>query len=256
MKKKHFSATYLKWQYFENPVGNAIAISAYENGVIIGHYAAQPILSKLGSEEICGLLILNAAIDQLHQGKGVFLKITYLLHTQATEQNFKFIIGVANKKSTPIYINRFKFQLVGQLDVKIGIGKLIVKRQTEYFYERIWNDKILNWRLNNPNHEYNINQSIDQFFVFKRNFFFISTLMGEFSKFIKFENNFSKSNHFGNLFIGINSSINWMENKKYISFPEFIKPSPLNLIFKGLNNNLYNLAGKNILFRCIDFDAF
>jgi len=83
MNKQHFSSDYMKWQYLYNPVGKAIAICASENNSIVGHYAAQPIISRIDSEDIQGLFILNAAVDPAYQGKGILRVIADRIHDQA-----------------------------------------------------------------------------------------------------------------------------------------------------------------------------
>jgi hypothetical protein len=256
MKKKHFSANYLKWQYFENPVGNAIAICAFEDDRIVGHYAAQPILSRINGIETRGLFILNAAVDPANQGKGLLRGIADRLHGEAAKQGFRFMIGVGNKNSTPIYTEKFGFRSLGAMDVKIGIGLPKVEPKQSYYFERIWSQDSLKWRLANPSCRYKINRKGDRTVIYKQNYPFLSIIMAVFDSPTQL-NNIVPKGHFGlNLFLGIDPGINWKKNKAFINFPEVAKPSPLILIFRELNGETLPITRENILFRGIDFDAF
>jgi predicted N-acetyltransferase YhbS len=256
MKKHHFSSDYLKWQYFDNPVGNAIAICAYENDSIIGHYAAQPIISLIEGREIPGIFILNAAVDPSSQGKGVLRNIADRVHDQAARDGFRFMIGVGNRNSTPIYTKSFGFRLLGPLDVKVGFGIPKQNKATSYSYKRVWNDSLIKWRMQNPSDKYLINQKTEKTLVFKKNFFFLSTILASFNKLINHDILVNSPNYRLNLFIGNDPAIDWTQNNSFINFPNFAKPSPLNLIFKELQEDRFEISRANMLIRCIDFDAY
>lgn len=256
MKKKHFSANYLKWQYLENPVGKAIAICAFEDDRIVGHYAAQPILSKINGIETCGLFILNAAVDPASQGQGLLRGIADRLHEEAASLGFQFMIGVGNKNSTPIYTKKFGFRSLGAMDVKIGMGLPKAELKQSYFYERLWSEDSLKWRLANPDCDYKLCRKGNKTVIYKNNFPFLSTIMGVFDTQARLVNIASKG-HFGlNLFLGIDPGIRWDQNKAFINFPELAKPSPLILIFRELAGEPLSISRENLLFRGIDFDAF
>ena len=257
MHKKHFSADYLKWEYLDNPVGKALTQNAYEDDKLIGHYGAQPIISKISDKNHQGLFILNAAVMPEYQGKGILRTLVENLHSNAAKNGFGFLIGVGNKNSTPIYTKKFGFRSLGPADVKIGFGLPDADMNKEVLYERIWDGESLRWRLNNPNTKYSSSLKNNLTVLFKGNYPGLSTIMGMFRE-PRFDlGSLTNNKNPGiNIFLGKDPEINWKQNRSFISFPEVIKPSPLVLIFKELNNNRFSFTGEQIRFRCIDFDAF
>ena len=256
MKKDHFSSSYLQWQYLSNPEGKAIAICAFVDDKVTGHYAAQPIVSKINGEDVRGLFILNAAVDPANQGKGLLRGIADRLHEEAARQGYRFMIGVGNKNSTPIYTKKFGFRLIGPLDVKIGAGIPHKDSTSGYFYEKSWSTDALNWRMMNPYSGYEIHQSKDQTVIYKKNFPFLASIMAEFNEKISLAAIKKSSPLNFHLYIGSDPAIQWKRNLRFITFPEIAKPSPLNLIFREVQGELIPVTKENMLFRCIDFDAF
>jgi GNAT superfamily N-acetyltransferase len=257
MNKKHFSANYLKWEYFDNPVGKALTQNAYEDGKLIGHYGAQPIISKINGEIYRGLFILNAAVMPDFQGKGILRTLVENLHDFAGKNKFSFIIGVGNKNSAPIYTKKFGFRSLGATDVKIGFGLPRAGMKGEVFFERIWDEESLRWRLKNPNTKYSSSSKNNQTVLFTRNYPGLSTIMGMFREPGLDLDSLTNDKYPGiNIFIGKDPAIDWKQNRSFITFPEALKPSPLVMIFKELNNNSFPFTSDEIKFRCIDFDAF
>jgi len=256
MKKKHFSSDYMKWQYYDNPAGKAIAVCAFDNGTIVGHYAAQPILTMIDGREATGLFILNAAVAPTLQGKGILKRIAELVHDQAAHEGYRFMIGVGNKKSTPIYTGKFGFRPLGQIDVKIGIGLPKFEPTQSYFYERLWNKNSLKWRISNPACQYNMLIKGYKTAIYRRIYPFLSTLVGLFDQ-PSPANMVETGAPLGlNIFLGLDPGINWKRNKNYISFPEWGKPSPLVVIFRELRDEQIPIKKGNMLLRGIDIDAF
>jgi predicted N-acetyltransferase YhbS len=257
MHKKHFSADYLKWEYFDNPEGKALTQNAYEDDKLIGHYGAQPIISKIYDKINNGLFILNAAVMPEYQGKGILRTLVENLHDYAGKNKFNFIIGVGNKNSAPIYTKKFGFRSLGPADVKIGLGLPKTTMKTEVIYERIWTEESLKWRLNNPNTKYSSISKNNRKVLFKGNYPGLSTIMGMFEESEFNLGSLTSKKYPGiNIFIGKDPTIAWENNHSFVSFPEVLKPSPLVLIFKELNNNNFPFTGEQVRMRCIDFDAF
>lgn len=256
MKKRHFSSDYIKWQYVDNPVGKAIAICAMENGVVIGHYAAQPIISRINGEDIRGLFILNAAVDPAFQGKGVLRSIADHVHDQAARAGYRFMIGVGNKNSTPIYTKKFGFRALGPIDVEIGIGLPQFETTQSYFYERLWDDNSLKWRIANPACHYNIVIKDNKSVIYRQNYPLFFTIMGIFDQPTPADKAETATPLGLNIFLGLDPAIKWESNKNYISFPEWAKPSPLVVIFRELFETQIPVKKGNVLLRGIDIDAF
>jgi hypothetical protein len=82
--------------------------------------------------------------------------------------------------------------------------------------------------------------------------------MGQFNKgnSIKIDKYEKNDINFLNLYIGIGNN-NWKKSL-YFDLPNFLKPSPLNLIFKDISKKQNKLILKRdeVLFQLMDFDAF
>ncbi len=256
MNKKHFSSDYIKWQYLDNPAGKAIAICASIGRTLVGHYAAQPLIAKIEGKEKRGLFILNAAVDPLHQGKGILRGIADLVHDQAFREGYSFMIGIGNKNSYPIYTKKFGFRSLGPIDVKIGLGMPKINSKKPHLYERYWDEKLLSWRMANPCSNYSIYQDDNQIIIYSRKYILLTIIMGHFPYHIKFNIINKQIKPLFNLFIGLDPNIVWEGNRNFISFPEVAKPSPMILMFRELQEDHIPIKKENILLRAIDFDAF
>jgi hypothetical protein len=255
-KSTVFTEAYLNWEYVKNPLGKIVGFNAFEQDQLAAHYVAQPLSARVNGTEQRGLLSLNTATHPQHQGKKLFTTLADKTYTLAAELGFKFVIGVANANSTPGFINKLGFQLVGPLEARVGFGKT-KKNESEwnYAYERRWDTELLRWRLANPQHSYTV--SAGQILA-PTGTWGIQAVMGEFDE--KITAPFRTSSKKINLnplkvWIGIDGRIRW--NKSwYAPIPQKLKPSPLNLIFKDLTGKGITLDVSNVKFQTIDFDAY
>ena len=259
-RNKHLTYDYLKWLYSSNPEGNAIGFDAFFNDQIVAHYACIPVKYCINENETKGLLSLNTATHPNHQRKGLFLKLAKKTYDFALENNFKFIIGVANSQSSHGFLKRLDFELVKPLDVKLGIGfpNTSQKKTDECKFYRIWDRDSFYWRKSNPGKGYDFKKITNNNFIIttntgmlgiraivyesKVNSYFISTIR-------KFYFNPLK------IWIGIDSFKNW-NNRLYFNLPDRMKISPLNLIFKDLTERKIRLDPDSIKFTGFDFDAY
>jgi len=247
---KRFSTEYLNWQYNENPEGQAVGFNAYsESGEFAGHYVCQPMKAILSGKSARGLLSLNTATHPNHQGKGLFTELAKKTYEQAHEFGYEFVIGVANQKSTHGFVKKLGFQFVGKLNAVVGVGSVaencFYPNETffsQYDFIRVWNKKSLQWRIANPENKYCIRKNKNHFEIISTtDNLLIKTVVGSVDETI-FPVSSSKIqiNKPFTLLIGINSAV---KSSLYFSIPDFLRPSPLNLIFK-------DLTGKN---KKIDF---
>jgi hypothetical protein len=257
-QRRHFSPEFLRWQYYDNPAGEAIAFNAYDDNLLVGHYAAQPAISKIEGFERRGLVLVNAGISNKYQGKGVWGKLNKLVTEEAEKQSYTFMVATPNKNSMPIFTGKFGFRPLGTLDVKIGFGKPTRNNSSAITYEMCWPLELLRWRLNCPKSKYtflNYNDSVTAFC--KTKYKFLSIQIGSFeSKTFPIERlpELKKSGLV--MWIGIDPNIDWEKSTTYMNFPEVLKPAPLNLVFKELNAAHYNVDRDHLLYRAIDFDGF
>lgn len=241
-----FSLDYLKWQYLENPAGPVVGFNAYKDDVLAAHYETVPVFMNINGEKTLGLLSKDTATHPDHRGKHLFTVLAEQTYQYASENGYKFVIGVANANSTPGFIKHLKFKLIGPLDFKIGMGTGIYP-QRDYIYTRYWDKEMMEWRLKNPSMKY-----------FKNGNIIVSPIKVGFKKLVC---------HNGaelvslpklhlrplNLYIGYGADFG---KGLYVNLPKFIERSPFNLIFRDLTGgSLPEMTPENILFELIDFDV-
>ena len=254
MKKNHFSEQYVRWQYFGNPDGEAIAVNAYDNNEIIGHYAAQPVQAKIDGQIVRGLFILNAAVDPQFQGKGILRSIADRVHEEASHREFDFMYGVGNKNSTPIYTKKFGFRNIGALTVKVGFGFPTVVSSADYYFRRFWTDQAISWRLNNPHTKYCTKELSGSNIVLQNLRLALTVYMGHVESDVSMITR-KTINLLPLLYIGCDPCIEWSKGL-FVDMPNFLKPSPLNLIFSDLRGKRFEVTGHNSLVQGLDIDAF
>ncbi|MBL0328378.1 MAG: GNAT family N-acetyltransferase [Bacteroidetes bacterium] len=250
---KKYSEAFLKWQYKDNPDGTVVGYNAYQNGVLVAHYATIPMKAILFGKEERGVLSLNTATHPDHQGKKLFTSLAGLTYTLAAEKGFGFVAGVANANSTPGFINKLGFQLVGALEAKLGFGKISVSESDrEVQFLKQWNKEMLDWKLKNPAIKYKIKDGLIYAPTDKTG---IEAMLLETKAFSVKDNAINLGFRPITLWIGINAAINWSK-AMYFNVPKRMRPSPLNFIFKDLTKLNRKLEYKKVIFNAFDFDAY
>lgn len=255
------SIEYLKWEYLQNPMGEAMGYNAFFENKIVGHYVAQPIKSVIHGQEQKGLFALHVAVHPDMRGKGVFAEINSRTHSYAKDNGFKFIIGVANSNSTYVYTKKLNFSLISSLDTRFGFGTPAISKgiSREVDYSRIWSEDSINWRLSNPNNSYYLKKSSKGTFILGKTgkpwlfcvlSFFPSHLSLQFPPNIK-----ELKTQVPIVWYGRNNDFKW-STFKHFSIPQRFKPSPLNMIYLDLTGNNKVLHPSDIFFNPIDHDAF
>ncbi len=255
--KKKFKLNYLNWLYNENPVGNFIGIDCYENGNLIGQVGGIPREFICNKKKVRFLISINVCVEPKYQGKWIFSKMLNRFDKLAKELNFSGIIGIANKAASPFWQRSIKMEKLGALDVFIGIGKLNLNKtnKSNYNFYTHWDKKNLLWRMKNPINETYIQSEKNHYSVYsKTNFLFLDA----YSPLIFFGDelriNITKKRFIKPIiYLGIINEFN--KTKLLFDFPEFLKPSPLNFLYKFFDSNI-SLDRKKIFFTFLDFDIF
>ena len=262
-KAKHFSVEYLRWQYKENPDGEAVTLNAYHGEELIAHYAVIPILMNLDGQKTLGCLSLNTAVAPKAHGRGLFTRLASQCYKTAFEKGYKFIIGVANANSTPGFVNNLDFQLVKSLDAFFFYGNVphLLSDKGKIFC-RDWNDATLMWRLNRPFTSYRISGGSGDKLVYSA-----SQLSGIdvcclqvsqeriYSLHNEKELNLPQRNLLRpKIWIGVSPKAHKFSFK--IPIPKLLRPSPLNLIFKDLTGRNIEINPERVQFEVLDFDAY
>tara|TARA_B100002019_G_scaffold223830_1_gene196740 strand:+ start:889 stop:1743 length:855 start_codon:yes stop_codon:yes gene_type:complete len=250
---------YFEWLYKKNPLGEFIGIDAVDlnSGEEIGQVGGVPYEFNYNGKKIKVLQSINVCVDTRYRGKKLFKEMASRLEEYAKSENYSLIIAIANKLATPAWQNSIGLKFLTQLDVLLGYGDLGLNNLNlnNSIFTSIWNQKRIEWRKNNPSNSVNIYKQ-------KKIRLSSSSVMSIFKVFslIECENlsinyNKAKFNFFlPNLFIGLvppnsNSSI-------YFKIPEVLKPSPLNFLYKNINDENIEIKKDECFFSYLDFDAY
>lgn len=254
-KNSKFSQDYLDWLYKQNPAGNVVGFNAFFENKLVGHYALIPMKARYKDQQIKALMSLNTATDKKHQGKGLFTILANKTYSRCNDLGFDIVFGVANANSIHGFITKLNWNYIDQLDTRIFLTQpKIVK-----------NIKLVNcltfplsvseteWRLSNPNFKYSqYNFGAMNIIVNEVNFFSRSIVKVTEATFL----NKTSSRPKVNFWIGISNLYSWEDGSwQGLKIPEFLKPSPLHLIYKNLSSEL-KIDRTNIHFEAINFDAF
>jgi hypothetical protein len=247
-----FTFDFLNWQYAQNPNGNVVGYDAFIGNELAGHYVTIPVVYLLNGEPKKGLLSLNTATHNKHQGKGLFTKLANKTFELAASMGYEFVIGVANQNSTNGFLKKLGFYLIAPLDVKIGTGKINLENEcANYKWKALWNKESMNWRLSNPSITY-----------YKQNNMLLADAEKMSIHAVMSQSNLIAENTIltTKTFAPFKTWIGIADKKRlslfYFTLPNKLKPSPLNLIFKDLKGNLPALKKEDVFFELIDFDAY
>jgi GNAT superfamily N-acetyltransferase len=257
--KAGFTASFLRWQYLENPDGVAQGFNAWDgHGNLAGHYATIPVRAKLFGAERSGLLSLNTATHPLHSGKGLFTALALDTYDAARSNGHQFVVGVANAASTHGFVSKLGFQLVGPLQAKIGVGTPVLGSALTQVvdFERIWSRERLSWRIANPNGNYaTFEEYGKQVLTSRTGYPCVSAVLGEFATDLLHSDRLHHQKPWVRLYLGMYPEVNW-QRLAYLDIPLRWRPSPLHLIFLDLTGQGRTLDAAKVHFRCADFDAY
>jgi GNAT superfamily N-acetyltransferase len=257
--KAGFTASFLRWQYLENPDGVAQGFNAWDgNGNLAGHYTTIPVRAKLFGAERSGLLSLNTATHPLHSGKGLFTALALDTYDAARSNGHQFVVGVANAASTHGFVSKLGFQLVGPLQAKIGVGTpaLGAALTQDMDFERIWSRDHLSWRIANPNGRYaTFGECGKQVLTSRTGYPCVSAVLGEFATDVLHSETLLRQKPRLRLYLGMYPEVSW-KRSAYLDIPLRLRPSPLHLIFLDLTGQGRSLDASKVYFRCADFDAY
>jgi len=248
---------YCNWLYNENPAGKFIGIDCYDNDTLIGQVGGIPREFIYNQKKVRFLISINVCVDPKYQGQWLFSKMLVRFEQIAKELDFDGIIGIANKSASPFWQRSIKLIKLKALDVFVGFGKLNLKKidKVNYNFYTLWNKENLEWRMKNPNNKTFFHSNKNNHSIFsKTNFLFIDA----YSPMIFLDNDIKlkstkKMIYRPIVYLGL---INDFKKTSFLfNLPEFLKPSPLNFLYKFLNSDDV-LDPKKIFFTYLDFDAF
>lgn len=260
-KARHYTHDYLEWLYKNNPLGTVVGFDAVENERIAAHYACVPAAIELHGKQRRALLSLNTATHPEYQGKGLFKKLASATYERAQNEGFDLVYGIANANSTPGFIKRLQFNLVGQLSARIhlgGIGSAVEKPNANPCeFRRIWTPESLAWRVNNPSNPLRLSKNAAGYVIAHGRTgtpglqIAADVSTGDDSALTLISSRF----HFATLFLG---ALPGGAHRSGLSMeiPEFLRPSPLNMIVRTFGPLDSSLDMNDVKLTFLDFDAF
>jgi len=272
-KAVHFTAEYLLWLYRDNPAGAAVGFDAWDGDRLVAHYACVPAAIRLHGRSSSALLSLNTATHPDYQGRGLFTKLASQTYALGESKGYSCVFGIANANSTPGFLKKLDFKLVGALTAKLGIGSLQTgwaQSTTGVTFTRHWDFASLQWRRNNPSNPVSLVRLMKGAIACRSR----GSMIG-FSAYAEIACAFDDrmidqaliSDPIRNatasritlspLRVYLGSFPNGVfPASTYVNIPAFLRPSPLNFIFRPLVKDVSPPTMDGILLSFMDFDAF
>ncbi len=256
-KKFEKNFEYLKWQYIKNPHGNFVGIDCYDNNTLIGQVGGIPKEFIFNNKKIKSLISINVCVDPLYKGKGIFKKMAIRFEQIAKNLNFDLIIAIANKAATIPWQKSIALMKLNALDVFVGFGKLENDKVIEnnYNFYSLWNKETLEWRIKNPINETFFQKIRNNQSVYSKSNF---ALIDAYSPMVFLEDVIDKSTIKKKIYrpiVYVGLINDFKKTNLLFDLPEFLKPSPLNFLYKFTKSNDV-LDTKKVFFTFLDFDAF
>jgi len=257
----YLTEEYLDWEYNQNPTGAAFGFNAWLGDELIGHYASQPIRAKvLDNPNRLGLLLINTAIHPKHRRPRLFFRLATKAFAEGPKAGFGYYTGISNQQASSLYTKYLGGTQLGQLDANIGFGEpRYISDDFDYDFKRLWNEDELRWRLNRPGNPYRLRHSKNNptlltptaYPVIKAEF----ELPREYRS-MPFDH-WLKPAGFSPLriWIGKDPNIDWRHVPRF-NLPVRYRPSPLNILYKDIENPEQALNPERVRFHLLDFDAY
>ncbi len=248
---------YLRWLYVDNPAGKVVGFNARDNGRLAAHYACIPISVRYEGSDVRALLSLNTATHPDFQGKGLFTRLADLTYATGADEGNQLVYGVANANSTPGFLRKLGFGLVGQLESRIGIGQLGSfdwRKVGDTRFSLAWPQSHLEWRLANPENPVKAcRTSAESIGFMARTPWSMIDAWAQ----MPARNDVVTGNSsipFPRIWLGLIPN-QFGRFQGYPCIPDRLRPSPLNLIVKGLGAPV-SLERDDVFMSFLDFDAF
>lgn len=257
----HLREGYLRWLYRENPSGPVIGYDAFVGERLAGHYVCVPADMFLFGQRRRAMLSLNTATHPEFQGRGLFTELARRTYALGAEKGFSFVYGVANANSTPGFTRKLGFQLVSPLEAKISMGRLAKVDWPAACQQASirgdWTGTRLAWRAASPRNQIRIARVEEGVFAaHARTGYPGIVVCGEVP--VSQQPTSSKLEAvppLPRLFLGLLPAGTFRRGLS-ISVPDALRPSPLNLIYRSLDDEHASVPTEEISLNFLDFDAY
>jgi GNAT superfamily N-acetyltransferase len=251
-----FTPAYLQWLYVDNPDGHAVGFDAWEGERLAAHYVCVPATARINGVDGRVLLSLNTATHPDFQGKGLFTKLAAQTYEAGAQQGFVGCYGVANANSTPGFIRKLGFQLVRPLEARVGIGGLPrAASDCGASFARTWSESALAWRCSSPRNPVSASASGSALCLHARAFGLGLPAYAELTNAPLPAHARHEFRSPLRLYLGLLPDALGGYGA-YVSIPKALRPSPLNLIWRGFAQDAAPLDPARIHFTFLDFDAY
>ncbi len=281
---KFVNADFLTWQYSGSPSGAVIASNRDDAEGRVGHYAVLPQRWSVGRVASRFALSLNTAVAERGRGQGLFTTLASETYEAARAANFDAIIGVANAQSTPGFLGKLGFTLVGPLQVSmlpprpwrsrrqhveriqlvdVDDHELAGALASSAGVERVWDRAELTWRLSDPTRKFSLFRSDEMLAVTtatKRKGVPVAVILKVLPTSSATQLDLSglvyaACRHHRAL-LAMYAGHNPRVSIKGIGLPQRLRPSPLNLIVKSLHPLRPVEELVPTTFEFLEFDAY
>jgi GNAT superfamily N-acetyltransferase len=281
--EKFHRSDFLEWEYCQSPSGPVIEQNADDSLGRLGHYALVPQRWRRNGAIDPWALSLNTAVSERARGQGLFTKLAEAAFTEAKARGIPAVIGVANAQSTPGFIGRLGFDLLGPLEVKVmAFRPGRAQRQIERISiddllndailldhggasgsRRVWDRDELSWRLRCPGRQFTLLRTPEAAAVTCASHY-RGVPVGIILKVFVASGNepidlapiaSSACQHYRApvaLYAGFNPGV----RARGIRLPDRFRPSPLNLIVRSLDPGVTSASVSLDCFEFLEFDAY
>lgn len=258
-KAHKYTEAYLDWLYFQNPAGPALAFDVREGERVISHGAGIPQRLVLRGRPVLGALMLNTATDADRQGRGLFSRVVTAVMDEGRRRGVSALIGVANQNSVGPYVKRLGFQEVRGLDALVAPApeRIDAGRATaQADLRRNWDDAALAWRMANPEGRLKLVAASEHALVIEG----ASTAPLVAARAVIPRQGLTappvpRSRLWPAVSLAL-APAGTARRGLSLAVPDRLRPSPLRLIYRNLDDPADRLDPDRILFSFLDFDAF
>lgn len=253
----HVDAAYLDRLYHGNPAGETFGLCAHEDGELVGHYLMIPIRARVFGREETGIWPFQLATHPGHRLKGLFSAFVEASFDICRERGYGFFAGVGNANSTPIFVKKWGYQCIRQLDVKIGFGAA-PPPSTDAGLDllRLWDAETVAWRLRHPAAPYAVRRRGGWARLYARGPYGVPVEVACLPDAVVPEGLPPlRTPSPARLWIGADPTRSWRRSA-YVDVPERFWPSPLNLLFFDLTDAGRRFEADRVRYEVFDFDAY
>ena len=256
---RKFSSEFLRWQYYDNPVGAPLSCNISDGAQLVGHLTGIPIEVALRGDTRLVTLIMNIAVHPAYRGRDLLKSLTAEVIAMSAARAHAGVVGVANQNSVAAFEHKLGFQNVAGLDAFVEWLPHRITMQgalADAEFAHRWSDASLAWRMNNPvNRLHIVAETADSLVVEGRSSLPLLRARAVIPRCGLTLTAPAYSLPRPALVIGL-APRGTLKRRLAITIPARLRPSPLRLIYFDHEDRRAQLHAERLLFNFLDFDAF